>query len=309
MPHGERDEILRLVAAAKARGVSLSQVWAEWSSRADHARQERSLGDAFADLMSAKRAAGRSRETLAALRVGVGGFVSGREAIPISAVTISMVESYLSTKQARSRYTYAARLSAFFEFARRRNWMAENPAKKVELARVAREQPAVFTPAQVVEALRWLREREPECLAWFVLSTFCGLRPMEAEKTRWEAISLDGAGLVRVEAQTSKLRARRVVYPLPSAMAWLKAAKDAGSKLPMPHWPRARVCVALARHLGLPRWPVDITRHTAASYWLAAARNPAEVAWQLGNSPDVLKAHYDARVTREESVAFWSITP
>ena len=52
------------------------------------------------------------------------------------------------------------------------------------------------------------------------LLNFAGLRPEEAAKTTWAMINFK-EGWIRVEAQTSKIRQRRVVYAPPMAMAWL----------------------------------------------------------------------------------------
>lgn len=309
MPASERDEVLRIVAATKARGVSLGKVWAEWSSSTDRPRVDRTLGDAYTDLLAAKKAAGRSVAYLNNLKHLVGGFVRGREKIPVAAVTVELIDEHLKSRPLRSHPTIVTRLSTLFEFAIRREWMASNPAKRVEAVRLDRIAPAVFTPRQLARALVWLRRNRPRSLGWFVLSALCGLRPEEAEKTSWDAVSLEGEVFVRVEAQTSKIRQRRVVYPLPAAAAWLKVAKDAGAALPLPHQERRYACRELAKYLKLGAWPKDITRHTAASYWLAAARNAAEVAGQLGNSPGILKAHYDALVTREAAARVWSLIP
>lgn len=309
LPGGERDEVLRVIAAAKARGVSLSQVWAEWSKGADRPREECALGVAFKALLESKTKAGRSARYVRNLKHLVGGFVSGRESLPIAGVTVKMVEEHLASRPLRSRATIAARLSTFFEYARRRGWMASNPADHLEAVTVAQAPPEIFTPRQLARALVWFRRRAPRGLAWFVLSTLCGLRPEEAEKTEWGSVNLDGEAFVRVEAQTSKVRQRRVVYPLPAAVAWLRVAKDEGGELPFRHQARRYACRALAAYLRLSGWPKDITRHTAASYWLAASRNPAEVAAQLGNSPGILKAHYDALVTREAAAKVWGLVP
>lgn len=52
-----------------------------------------------------------------------------------------------------------------------------------------------------------------------------------------------------------------------------------------------------------------MTRHTAASYWLALDGNPVAVAEQLGHSVTELKTHYRALVTRAVAERFWSLIP
>jgi integrase len=56
-------------------------------------------------------------------------------------------------------------------------------------------------------------------------------------------------------------------------------------------------------------WPKDITRHTAANYWLALDGNPVHIAEQLGHSVDQLKTHYKALVTCTDEERFWGLIP
>lgn len=165
---------------------------------------------------------------------------------------------------------------------------------------VARKPPQVFSVAVVRSCLKWLRSSRPKVLAWFVLSTFCGLRPEEAEKTTAADIHF-GEGFIKVEAQTTKVRQRRVVYPKAEAMALLKSCKVK----PVTAQNRRRAIRALREHLNWKAWPKDITRHTAASYWLADCESTASVAKSLGNSESILLKHYAAVVTREQAKEFW----
>jgi len=134
-----------------------------------------------------------------------------------------------------------------------------------------------------------------------------------------------------VEKQTTKVRLRRVVYPRPEAMAFLKwaLAKKTGGVLPISSLakkrllagqvrklpasvrlkrpPRRRRAEGLRGALGFKTWPKDITRHTAASYWIGAGASVGEVAEALGNSESVLKRDYKALVTRAEAEEFWKV--
>jgi integrase len=161
---------------------------------------------------------------------------------------------------------------------------------------------------------------ELEALAWFALSTLCGLRPQEAEKTVKADINFKER-YVRVEAQTTKVRQRRIVYPKPEAIKFLKWAIKHGGTLPLDPQIRQRIIAGVSwknkdgvqrrpglRHaLGFKVWPKDITRHTAASYWLASDVSTAHVAEMLGNSEKILKSHYKALVTREQAKEFWEM--
>jgi hypothetical protein len=138
------------------------------------------------------------------------------------------------------------------------------------------------------------------------LSAFAGRRPEEAEQTTWNDINF-AEKWIRVEAQTSKIGQRRVVYPLPTAIVWLKKAKKLGAELPLGQRARKKDRLALRAELGWPTWKKDVTRHTAASNWLAVSRSSAEVAESLGHSEKVLKKHYKALITKAEAEEFWKL--
>ena len=150
---------------------------------------------------------------------------------------------------------------------------------------------------------RWFATR-PRALAWFALSALAVLCPHEAQRTTWDSINTD-EGWIRVEAQTSKVRQRRGVYPPKPALDWLRAARDLGAPLPL----AMRLCeheLRLLKHaLGWPKWKQDVTRHSAATYMLATSASAAAVATSLGNSETILKRHYLALVTRADAQTFW----
>jgi site-specific recombinase XerD len=159
----------------------------------------------------------------------------GLEEQRMDQVSLPQVETILQAKSLASRSTVRARLSTLFEFALRKRYRADNPCKLVEKVFYHKPPPQVFTIAQVKLAVKWLRAKAPHGLAWFALSTFCGLRPEEAEQTVPKRDIDFNEGLIRVEKQTTKVRQRRVVYPRPEAMAFLKWAlsKKAGGGLPI----------------------------------------------------------------------------
>ena len=195
-----------------------------------------------------------------------------------------------------------------FGFAIRRQYAVDNPCDRVELPTQERAPIRYLSTDETIRCLQHIAERRPRALAVFVLTTLAGLRPEEAQATTWPSIRLDDPEPhVVVEAQTSKVRQRRIVYPMPAAIAWLREAKRLKAELPLDRQPWRRTIRDLRTVLGWDRWPQDITRHTAATYWLAEIQNASHVAEQLGNSVGVLKTHYRALVSREQAKRFWAI--
>jgi integrase len=60
--------------------------------------------------------------------------------------------------------------------------------------------------------------------------------------------------------------------------------------------------------LGFKVWPKDITRHTAASYWLAGEGETVKhVAKMLGHSESICESRYKAVKTQKEAEEFWRV--
>jgi integrase len=307
LPAHARQAILDACAETIAGGATVEEIVATIRGRQAlvAAGPAPTLAATIDELVAAKEKAGRAAAYTSGLRRTLGDFAQGIESAPIASVGLPAVESYLDRKQLASRATLRTRLSTLFKFAVRRGYRADNPCARLETVSVPVKPPVVFTLGQLEAALGFFRGR-PRASAWFALSTFCGLRPEEAEKTRREDIHLD-EGWVRVEAQTSKIGQRRVVYPRPEALQAIARALKRGAELPLDKSCRRRAIRALRAKLGLPVWVKDITRHSAASYWLAAGESAARVADALGHSERILKRHYRAVVTRKDAEAFWRL--
>lgn len=299
----ERDEAIAVAVEAKKEGASLRRIWE--THRLAPKLESPKLTTVIDELIAAKEKAGRAEKYTVNLRAALKRFANGRD-VPISAITLADLEKWLDSKNLASRSTNRSRLATLLKFAVRRGYRLDNPCERLEAITVAKAPPAVFTIPQIKATLKWFRTH-PKAFPWFVLSCFCGLRPEEAEQTRKADIHVK-EGWIKVEAQTTKVRQRRVVYPKPEAMALLmRAIKVKKAKLPLPHTSRRRELKDLREHLKFKVWPKDITRHTAASYWIADCQSAAHVAQSLGNSEKILKRDYQAVKTKEEAKAFWKL--
>ena len=302
LPPRERQRLMMAWQAAKDRGLDLYELaTGTVTTKTDSV----TLAKAIEQLLEAKQTAGRSGDYIAGLRINLGQFSKGRGGAKVDALSLGDVEAFLDTKAVASRSTLRSRLSTLFRFAVRRGWRTDNPCDRLEVVTVPHQPPAILTVDQTRTALNWLRDSAPHALPWFILSTFAGLRPEEAEKTRREDIH-EQEGWIKVEAQTSKVRQRRLVYPLPCVMRALVGSLEAG-QLPIPSSTRRRALRGLRGKLGLPVWPKDLTRHTGASNWLAHCQSAAQVAESLGHSEMVLRRNYKALVTTEEAKQFFGL--
>jgi integrase len=308
LPASERQRLIQVYHEAKQAGVNLADLLADWKRSPRPTGTSPAIETVMAELLAAKSATGRSPRYLDSLSIPLKQFTKGRERLPVANIGLRDIESFLDSKNIRSRQTLRARLSTLFRFAVRRGYRADNPCDRLESVRTVQTPPAVLTVEQTGKCLAWLDAKGSRAFGWFVLTTFAGLRPEEAEKTSWNEINFQ-EGWIRVEAQTTKVRQRRVVYPHPTALVWLRRARDRKAELPIAPQPRRRAIRLLRSLLGFTSWPKDVTRHSAASYWLAETGNAAQIASALGHSESVLRKNYMALVTKTEAQKFWQLTP
>jgi len=327
----DRQSLISIIGEAKTHGIDLQRLINDAKHR-KQAKAAPTLKATIDELIKAKEEAGRAEVYTESLRQTVEAFAEGRGSMPINEIEFTDVETFLKNNSDASRQTLRSRLSTLFKFAVKHGYRPDNPCDRLETLTITKPPPSIFTADQFKAALEFLNQpdtstRTVNCgpgkrrgavtyqmttiadrkriLPWFILSTCCGLRPQEADKTPGDAVNLD-EGWITVEAQTSKIRQRRVVYPLKEAVGLLRWALERG-KLPVDYSCRRRAIRALRDHLGFKAWPRDITRHTAATYWLAVCENAPVVALALGHSVDTMRKHYLALATRDEAARFWAV--
>lgn len=303
MTQADRERLILAWKEAARRGIDLLSlvVSADSSAPATSPGVKKVLDE----LVAVKTKAGKDPDYVKSLRHRIGAFCKDREAVPMARIVFSDVEKFIDSYKLPSRSTVRSRLSTWFKFGVRRGYCAANLCERVELPKRIKPPPHIFTIEQVETLLEWFK-KNPRAFAWFTLSAFAGLRPEEAQQTTWGKIHFD-EGWIKVEGDVSKVDSRRVVYPLPTAIALLKLACDLKSQLPLTTKQLQIERIKFRAEIGFAKWPQDITRHTAASMWLAVSEEPAKVANNLGHSEYVLHRDYKALVTREEAKKFWAL--
>ena len=337
----QRADVMNVAYEVHAAGLTLRDVW-EAHRAAGRVVATVTLKDAINSCITEKRGLGRRPAYIAALEYTLGLFSADREAIPVASITTADCETWLSTKRNPSvRSSFQTRLSTLFAWCVQRGHITQNPVERIGKVSVEQRPPVILTPAQVDSGLAWVRGRDIE--PYFVLGLFCGIRPDELLRLRWESVDLR-RGLVTIDAATSKVRRRRIVPIAPRALALLtapraevigesigRAIEPEGESLMVtkqlrdtvfpkqisgrsgPIWPLSaqslkRRRAELLRAAGLPR-SSDILRHTCASYMMARDGDAGRVAGVLGNSPGVLLTRYRELVSPEDAALFWGGPP
>jgi integrase len=256
-------------------------------------------------LIASKKSSEFSVRYLRELKRYLLAFAKGRKEMLMEDITDETVRSWFADRHETpvSEKADRGKLSSLFCMAVRRGWMKQNPVKRLEPIRIIRKPPKILTPAQAHILLRRTRDETPKMLAYLVLTLLCGLRPSEAQNMRWDRVRADH---VVVDGATGKMRRRRVVHPLPMACQWLEDARALHGMLPLGQDTAHDYLVKARGWLVWESWHQDITRHTAASYWLAEVKDAGKVATEMGHSVVMLLTHYREHVTPEEAKEFWS---
>lgn len=263
-----------------------------------------SLAVAIQQVIAAKQNAGLRPGSIKVLKCILNQFAKGREAMPLAAVGVRDIESWLAqrTEKPMTRQSNIGRLSALFSYHVRRDNIALNPCRKLERTRIDHTAPVILTPAQAETLLQFT---PPRFRAYVVLGMFAGIRPEELLKLTWDAVCLDTK---TVTVSLAKTRRRRIVPLEPCAVALLAKLKPRLASDISPPASSVRYFKRLAaRHLGFTHWPHDLLRHTAASYLLALHGDAGKVSARLGNSSAILLTHYHTPVKKSDCERFWSL--
>lgn len=199
-------------------------------------------------------------------------------------------------------------VSALFEEALEREWVAANPARRISLDKPERE-PVILTEEEYEELLRVVEER-PMVRMYFLLGGEAGLRRSEAFDVRWSDLDLEDGFLEVVhgrDGRTTKGKRSRSV-PMTARLrrelrghaARFRMQTYGGKRSPyvlhhltprgkaVPGDPIARAHTTVtdaATDAELPdEWRFHDLRHRRCTLWLAAGYSPEKVRRAMGHA-------------------------
>jgi integrase len=258
------------------------------------------------ELLEAKEADGAGERHLNTLRSRLGYFAEEFDGKLVAEITSTQIDDWLRSLDVgpRTRNHYRAALILAFNFAVRCKYAVENPALGAGKAKVIGEVPGILT---VTQATALLVNAAPGIVPYFAIGLFAGLRRAELERLDWSEIDFE-SNLIEVKAEKAKTATRRFVTLQPNLREWLMPLRKLkGSIIPEDF----RHLFAQARYAaGIKEWPGNGLRHSFASYHLAAFKNAASTALELGHHDSrVTFAHYRELVKPKEAARYWHIKP
>lgn len=202
-----------------------------------------------------------------------------------------------------TRNTFRRDLRTLFSFCATRGYVSGNPVQATAKAKVVTGAPGILTVPQTVALLSAC---EPDMLPLVAISLFAGLRSAEMEKLDWSEVDIEG-GHIEVTASKAKTARRRLVPISENLAAWIQPfTVRSGPVAPTGLRKRFDAVKAAA---GLSDWPPNAMRHSYASYRLAQCQDAARVSLEMGNSPQMVFAHYRELVKPKDAARYWSISP
>ncbi|HEY5233808.1 MAG TPA: site-specific integrase [Verrucomicrobiae bacterium] len=156
------------------------------------------------------------------------------------------------------------------------------------------------------EMRRLIEAADERILPLVVIGGFAGLRHEEIKRLDWQDIDLD-EGFIEVKAANSKTGTRRAVPMKENLKAFLKPlAKKSGKVVTVENTTKQLLKAEAETGDG---WKRNSLRHSYISARLAECGDEARVAYEAGNSPQVIRSNYDARIRPKAATEWFSISP
>jgi integrase len=241
---------------------------------------------------------------------------------PVDSIEIVDVERFVNRPAwgTRTRWNALGYLSAFFEWAKRRKFVTDNPAAVLRTETSKPDAPKeILSPFEMGLLLR-LTRRDPIMRTFLVFSAFAGLRSIEIMRLDWSAVDWEEMEIHVAPGVIKKTRGVRQRYVRMRPLFLAFCPRGSGGKvIPCAASPfqrrldrlRERMRKVLLR-IKSPLaerwkdWPHNCGRHSFASYLLAEKEDAGYVAHQLGHTSPAMVHQAYAREVKRREVEEWS---
>ena len=221
----------------------------------------------------------------------------------ITHITPNCIKNWLESMKLapQSIRNYRTVLNTFFEYHRKNGCVIENPIDLVESVKVHQPEKAIYTSNE----MRLLIDAADEkFMPYLLIAAFAGLRSAEIQRLCWADVKKES---IIVSAEKAKTRSRRIVPMLPNLRKALIPYRLESQKI----WESSTALLSrtqqeTARRAGII-WKANALRHSYASYRLALIKDENQVAYELGNSGNIIHRHYKELVEESESKEWFSI--
>jgi integrase len=232
----------------------------------------------------------------------------------VASLSTKVLQEFLDSLRVgnRTRRNFKTCLVTLFEFARSRGYLDRERSTEAEHLDNIQVQPSeigIFEPGEVEKLLDSAGER---LVPYLAIRAFAGIRDAEIRRMSWDNVRF-AERLIEVPAQAAKrtrgksYRLRRLITMTPNLEKWLIPYRERKGLICQFYNPE-RAARKLARAVGIG-WVHNGLRHGFGSYRVAQTRNYPEVAYEMGNSVEVIKRCYDQVVSTSEAERYFKILP
>jgi integrase len=310
LPASIRTEAVRAVEKLTPHNATISEAVDHYLQHVLKYRAAPVITEIIEKLLADAAANHRRERTIKDLRHRLTMFAKTYGGSRIAEITREELKDWLQdpTLGARSRINYAVKLSQLWNYAIANGWAENNLVASIPRPDAEDSDPEIFTVEQAAGLLE--HAEEYDLLGYIVLGVFAGLRSAEINRLDWKDVKLAERNII-IGTAVAKKRSRRVVEINDTLAAWLPlCAKTKGPVVPLDSNRTLYARLAkLATAAGLEKWPDNGLRHSCASYSLALTGDAVKVAYQLGNSADMIHRHYKALVTAADAKRFFELRP
>ena len=225
----------------------------------------------------------------------------------ISEVTTKDIDTWLRGLKlsGRSRNHFRSTIVLLFNFGKANGYLDRDRTHAAEHTSVVRKKLRpieIYTPEDFAKLLA---AADDSTLPRLVFGGFCGLRPTEAKLIQWQDVIWESKS-IRISADIAKTRTRRLAPLTDAAASWLLKWKTA--KGPAITGEINDRMGALCEKCGV-KWKKNALRHSFITYRLAIVKDFTRVAFEAGNSPQIIRSNYDAVAQEGEARLWFSIKP
>ena len=217
----------------------------------------------------------------------------------------AQIQDFLSSLKLAPRTVnnFRMAISNLFAHARLRNHIPKDfdPLKDMPRAKEVDGEVEIYTPDELVALLTNPRS---EMIPYMTIAAFAGLRQAELSRLDWEEIKDDH---IVIHGGKTKTGRHRHVPITSNLAAWLEKHRKASGPVVSLKNVTNQLCNLLrqsevqSKHNGL--------RHAFGSHRLAELKDPAKVAYEMGNTTSMVFKHYRKVVTELEALRWFSIYP
>ncbi len=239
-------------------------------------------------------------------------FAKPHQSTAISDLQKSDLDSFMATLKAlspKSRNHYRAIIKTFLVWCVRKDYLAASH-RLSQADSMIREgvEGGVIDFYRPDELRQLLQHADAVMRPIIALQALAGVRGMEALRLTWQDVFAT-AGHVTISAAKSKTRSRRLVEICPSLHAWLEPYRNSQGKL----WSQCRDTfyanfVNLRDASKIPARKNGL-RRGFGTFHFALYSNENLTAAQMGNTPQMVHAHYRGMATKLEAENWFSIKP